>query len=177
MNTSELANGSELKSGYDLPVYGLADGSFYSIHIPALCSIISSLVSVLIVFILSFRQKNCRTFFSWTKIERFIIYLAICDGGFNISHTGDHVQYIVTQDHVRPKELCIFYGFILTEFVTAQVLMVNIVAINAFTLMYFKKNLNFGKWDYRLLSYMFGVPFVTGTASLVMDQYGPTGSL
>lgn len=64
-----------------------------------------------------------------------------------------------------------------TEFVTAQVLMVNIVAINAFTLMYYKNNLTFGKWDLKLLLHMFGLLFTTGTASLVMGQYGLAGSL
>ncbi|XP_045215013.1 uncharacterized protein LOC123565070 [Mercenaria mercenaria] len=178
-NNSSIDDGdkaAEMKSGYDLPVYGLANGTFYYIHIPALICIFSSLCCVIIVLTLSFRHRSYRTFFSWTKSERFIVYLAICDGGFNIFHSVDHLHYVIVKDHVHPKELCEFYGFTLAEFITAQNLIVNIVAINAFMLMYFHKNLNFGKRDWKLLTWTFGVPFVGATAAAISGQFGPGGS-
>ncbi|XP_053383031.1 uncharacterized protein LOC128549702 [Mercenaria mercenaria] len=165
-----------LKSGYDLPVYGLANGSFYYLHIPALFCLCCSLCCVVITLTLSFKHGNFRTFFSWTKSERLIIYLAICDGGFNIFHSMDHLHYVITKDHVRPKELCELYAFLLAEFVASQNLMVNIVAINAFTIMVFKRNINFGTYDWRLLAWTFGFPFIGATAVAVTGQLGPNGS-
>lgn len=68
------------KSGYDLPVYGLENGQFYSIHIPAITCIILSFISVVAILVASFRLQSIKTFFSWTKSERFVVYLALCDG-------------------------------------------------------------------------------------------------
>ncbi|XP_053400394.1 uncharacterized protein LOC123558079 [Mercenaria mercenaria] len=175
-STNTVSENTVLESGYDLSVYGLANGVFYYLHIPALFCISCSFCCVVISLILSFRHENYRTFFSWTKSERFIVYLALCDGGFNISHSMDHLQYVITKYHIRPKELCEFYGFLLAEFISAQNLMVNVVATNAFTLTVFKKNIDFGKYDWRLLAWTFGLPFVGATAAAVTGQLGPTGS-
>ena len=65
----------------------------------------------------------------------------------------------------------------LAEFITAQNLMVNVVAINAFLLMYFNRNLDFGKRDYRLLIWTFGIPLIGATIAAFFKQLGPTGSL
>ncbi|XP_062614359.1 uncharacterized protein LOC134276089 [Saccostrea cucullata] len=180
-NTSELkvpstnrfpSNG--IQSSYDLPVYGLENGDFYSLHIPAITCIFLSFVSVLAVIVASFKTRSM-TFFSWTKSERLVVYLALCDGLFNISHALDHTQMIVTKNHVYPKELCTFYAFMLMEFVTAQNLMVSAVALNVFILIYFSKDLNFGKYDWRLLVYTFGIPCVGGTLAAIFDKLGPNG--
>jgi hypothetical protein len=173
-NTSDSFD--KKRDGYDLPVYGLSTGTFYYLHVPALFCIVCSITCVFIAIIMSFRQKDYKAFFSWTKSERFVIYLAICDGGFNTFHSMDHMQYVITKDHVRPIELCEFYGFMLAEFVVAQILMVNVVAINAFRLMVFRKNFNFGKNDWRLLVWTFGLPFVASTVVAVTGQLGPNGS-
>lgn len=168
----------EMRSGYDLPVYGIDNGSFYYIHIPALCCIFTSFSCVVAVMILSFRRKNYKTFFSsWTKSERFIVYLAICDGGYNLFHSVDHLHYVIVKDHVRPEQLCEFYGFTLAVCIMGQNLMVNIVAINAFLLMYFEKNINFGKRDWKLLAWTFGLPFTGATIAGILGQLGPNGSL
>lgn len=163
--------------GYDLPVYGADTYLFYSLHIPALLCITASFVSAVIVLVLSYTAKNIRTFFKWTKSERFVVYLAVCDGSFNLAHFTDHFHILVTRDHVYPKPLCQFYGLMLAEFITAQNLMVNIVAINAFLLMYFNRNLNFGTKDYRLLSWTFGIPLVGAATAALLKQLGPNGSL
>ncbi|KAJ8306958.1 hypothetical protein KUTeg_015042 [Tegillarca granosa] len=121
------ADNKILKSGYDLPVTGLENCQFYNVHIPAMSCVASY-----------------KIFFSWTKSERFVMYLAVCDGLFNIAHTLDHAQIAITRSH----ELCEFYGFMLAQFITAQNLMVSIVAINAFVLIFCGKDLNFRKADW-----------------------------
>ncbi|XP_062614328.1 uncharacterized protein LOC134276060 [Saccostrea cucullata] len=168
-----LSNG--IQSSYDIPVYGLDNGDFYSIHIPAITCISLSFISVLAVIVASFKTKSIKTFFSWTKSERLVVYLALCDGLLNISHALDHTQMIVTKNHVYPKELCTFYAFMLIEFVTAQNLMVSAVAFNVFVLIYFSKDLDFGKYDWHLLLYTFGIPCVGGTLAAIFDKLGPNG--
>lgn len=168
---------SVAKSGYDLPVYGLENGQFYSIHIPAITCIILSFLSAAAIVIASFRLQSIKTFFSWTKSERFVVYLALCDGLFNIAHSMDHTHIVLTRNHVYPKELCEFYGFMLAEFITAQNLLVNIVALNVFVLIYFRKDLDFGTYDWRLLLYTFGLPCVGGTLAAYFDTLGPNGTL
>ena len=165
------------RSGYDLAVYGLENGQFYSIHIPAITCIVLSFTSAIAIIIASFRLQNIKTFFSWTKSERFVVYLALCDGLFNIAHSLDHTHIVITRNHVYPKELCEFYGFMLAEFITAQNLMVNVVALNVFVLIYFKKDLNFGAYDCRLLLYTFGLPGVGGAMAAYFGTFGPHGTL
>lgn len=171
------ASSAILKNGYDLPVTGLDNGQFYYIHIPAMTCIGLSFFSACAVLIFSFRMQSYKMFFSWTKSERFVVYLAVCDGIFNIAHTLDHAQIAITKNHVYPKELCEFYGFMLAQFITAQNLMVNIVAINAFILIFCNKDLNFGKADWKLLIWTFGTPFLGATIAGVSGQLGPNGAL
>lgn len=176
-SAKSLPSSDGAKSGYDLPVYGLENGQFYSIHIPAITCIILSFISVVAILVASFRLQSIKTFFSWTKSERFVVYLALCDGLFNVAHSMDHTHIVLTRNHVYPKELCEFYGFMLAEFITAQNLMVNVVALNVFVLIYFKKDLNFGAYDYRLLLYTFGLPCAGGSVAAYFGTLGPNGTL
>jgi hypothetical protein len=163
--------------GYSLPVYGLADGTFYNIHVPAMTCICISFISALSVISYSFYHQKISTFFKWTKSERFVVYMALCDALFNMAHFSDHFHIAVTKTMPYPKSLCAFYGFMLAEFITAQSLMVNIVAINVFILIFYRKHLNFGRCDYRLLVYIFGVPGLGATIAAAAGQLGPNGSL
>lgn len=169
-----------MEDGYSLPVYGLDDGTFYAIHVCALVCISLSLISAVMVIFLSFYEnrnsdRGGKSFFLWTKSDRFVVYMAVSDAMFNIFHSADHIQIIVTKDHVRPKSLCRFYGFVLVEFVFAQTLMINVVAVNAFALIRCKYNFQYGKWDWKLLSWTFGCPFVMAVCLVVTKQLGPTG--
>lgn len=173
MNQSEVIK----NSGYDLPVYGLDNGQFFVIHVPALVCIFLSLICASTVLILSFKKRRSKSFFSWSKSERFVVYMAICDGTFNIAHSFDHLHIVISQNHVYPRELCELYAFMLVEFITAQNLMVNVVAINAFVLIYFNRNIDFGKYDWKLLVWIFGVPFIGVTCAAFSGQLGPAGAL
>ena len=178
-NTMEYAlNTDEEKDGYSIPLYGYENGSFYYIHIPAILCIVTSFTCATIAIVLSFRRRGYRSFFrAWSKSEKFVVYLAICDGLFNVSHFTDHMYIVIAHEMVKPKQLCEFYGFILTVFSSAQILMVNIVAINAFMLIYFEKKLNFGRYDWKLLLWTFGLPFLGATIAGIAGQLGPNGTL
>ena len=164
---SSNSNGT-LQNGYDLPVKGLDNGFFYPIHISALIAISASFFCAVAVLIISFRKPS--PFFNRPKNERFVVYLAVCDGMFNVFHSMDHLQYLITLSHPRPAAVCAFYSYMMFTFVMSQMICVNVIAINAFFLMYFGKNLNFGKWDYRLLICMFGVPLSILTVSAILGK-------
>ncbi|XP_057309182.1 uncharacterized protein LOC130647366 [Hydractinia symbiolongicarpus] len=164
------------ESRYDLALYGLDNGQFYAIHIPALTCIFLSLITAILVLYFSFKHQRISTFFTWTKSERFVVYLAICDALFNICHSMDHLHIVIKKDHVYPKALCEFYGIMLAEFITAQNLMVNVVSINAFVLIYFRKKLEFGKYDWKLLLWMFGTPAIGSMIDLGTGSMGPNGT-
>lgn len=162
--------------GYHLPIYGLANGEFYNIHIPAICIIFTSLLCAIITLIVSLKGNTLHTFYKKRKSERFVVYLALSDGLFNACHSLDHLHIIITKNHVYPKKLCVFYGFMLTEFITAQNLMVNVIAINAFVRVYFRKNMDFGKYDWKFLTWSFGLPFVGATVCAALGVMGPNGT-
>ena len=169
---------SVLRNGYDLPVYGLDNGLFYALHIPAIVCIFLSLICASSTIILAFRRHyGVRSFFSWTKCDRFVVYLAICDGLFNLAHGSDHADVLITKNHVYPETLCHFYGFVTNTFVSAQNLLVAIIAVNVFVLMFFQKKPNFGRCDWRLLSFIFGVPVCISGVLWYLGKFGPNGML
>ena len=176
-----LVNGTEISqekgNGYDTELYGLNNGRFLAIHVPALICIFLSLISAVVVIVTSFTHQKISTYFSWTKSERFVVYIAICDGLFNVCHSMDHLHILVTKNHVYPPALCSFYGFMLAEMITAQNLLVNVVSINAYLIVYFRKNIDFGKYDWKLLIWMYGVPCVAGLIAVSSDTMGPNGVL
>lgn len=168
----------EMKDGYDLQVTGLDSGLFYSLHIPALSCMACSFICAVTAIILSFKTKSYKDFFtSWNKGDRFIVYMAILDGSFNVSHSLDHMHYVIALDHVRPKGLCQFYAFVNVVCINGQNLMVNIVAVNAFMLMYFDKNLDFGKADWKLLTWTISLPSVGATVAQLTGTLGTNGLL
>ncbi|XP_037082309.1 uncharacterized protein LOC119102964 [Pollicipes pollicipes] len=172
-------NATRPQSGYDLPVYGLAEGLLYSIHVPALFCIALSLVCVVCTIAWS---VHCNwtvgrvRFFHWTQGERNIVYLAVCDGGFNLVHLFDHAQYLWYADHVRPAWLCSLYSFVISEFIAAQHLLVNLIAVSACVTIHRERTVRFGRCDWKLLAYTFGGSLVLDVLCLAVGAYGPTGS-
>ena len=177
---TNITSNSTAKSGYELPIVGLrlSEGQFLSLHIPAIVCILCGLVgSGIVIYRSSFSNfsRNRKRFFKRSKSERFVIYIALCDACFNVFHLMDHIHVIITRYHVHPKYLCVFYAATILEFICAQLLMVNIVAINIFVLIYFGKDINFGRYDWRILLWMFGFPFLIVILAISLDILGPNG--
>ncbi|XP_061174420.1 uncharacterized protein LOC133183482 [Saccostrea echinata] len=165
-------------SRYNIPVIGLGTPYFYLIHILTLFCTICSITSAVIILVISFRSKTARTFFkSWSKCERFIVYLALCDGFPSLVAFMDHIQVTIAKDHVHPIELCEFYGFIIFLFCAAQMLLVSLIAINTFALMEFRKNTDLGKCDWKLHFLIFGFPFFGCLGVTFADDIGPMGAM
>ncbi|WAR27560.1 hypothetical protein MAR_013264, partial [Mya arenaria] len=164
--------------GYDFPVYGLDNGLFYALHIPSLLCTAVSFVSVIITLVLLLRTRNFRRFFTaWTKSERFIVYMALCDGIYNMFHFATHTHVSAVRGPVYPRSVCVLYAFGMVVFITAQSLLANVIAMNAFALMFLDKNLNLGKFDWRLIAWVYGVPVVGTSLAAIGNQLGPTGAV
>ena len=176
--TDISAHSSILRDGYDLPVFGLDNGEFYVLHISAIVCICLSLTCATSSIVLVFRRhRQAQSFFSWRNYDRFVVYLALCDGLFNLAHVSDHTHVLITKNHVFPKELCQFYGLVNFTFITAQNLLVAIISVHVFVLMFFKKKPNFGRCDWRLLSFIFGVPVCISGVLWYLGKFGPNGML
>lgn len=159
------------------PIFGVLDDRFLVIHSTALVFIGFSFGCAGLVILTSFKNKRNTNFFnSWSKCERFVVYMAVCDTLLHLVHFTDHVHMLVNRDHVYPIQLCEFYGFVLYEFTVAQSLLILIIATNAFLLIKFKVNLNYGLRDWRLISVVLGVPFLICVILAVFKQLGPTGT-
>ena len=55
--------------GYSLPVYGLADGTFYNLHIPALTCICLSFMCATASIVYSFYHQHYSTFLTGQKVK------------------------------------------------------------------------------------------------------------
>lgn len=161
---------------YMIPVVGLGTANFYRIHYLAITCLVCSFISVIAILAVSFRSKKVRSFYnSWTKCERFVVYMALCDGFYSVVHLMDHIQVTITQSHVHPLELCEVYGFVIFMFASAQMLLTSLIAINAFVLIKFGKNVNLGRYDWKLLLLTYGVPFIECLGIILAGDMGPTG--
>ncbi|WAR16845.1 hypothetical protein MAR_031439 [Mya arenaria] len=163
-----------LNDGYDVPLVGLDNGMFYFIQIPAVVCLVMSFICALSTIISSFWSHPAGEFYArWTRGERLVVYMSICDLLSSISLLVNHLQVLITKMHARPKGLCAFFGVITTEFMLAQILMVNVVAINIFAMMFFNTKISFGKFDSGILVWSFGVPFIGALIAALLEQFGP----
>ena len=170
---SNLSENVAPQNGYDLPVYGLHTSLFYGLHIPSIICLTVSFMCAITALVVSFRRHRNHSFFNWTPCDRFIVFLAICDGALNLPHCADHLQVAITKEHIYPAELCKFYGFMVAVFASAQNILVGIIAINIFAMMYFHKKLYFGKFDWILLAVVYGIPIAGGITAWYSGYLGP----
>lgn len=162
---------------YQVNIFWVQDYRFIVLHCTALVFIGLSFICAGFVIITSFKNKGKLNFFvSWSKCERFVIYTATCDILLHIVHCTDHIHMLATRDHVHPIELCEFYSFILYEFTFAQSSLVFTIALNAFLLIKFRIKMNYGARDWRLISLVFGMPFIICIFLVIFKQFGPTGT-
>ena len=78
--------------------------------------------------------------------------------------------FIIMTSALRPNIIFVILFY-------PQILLVNITAINAFTLVYRRRALEFGVGDRRLLLYVYGVPCVLAVCLAAAGQLGPSGAL
>ena len=157
----------------DVPVFGLPGYVFDLIHIAALASLAVSVffsVGVLVPF-----AFGCRPFFQRSIGERLVFYLAVADVGQGISHSLDHSYMMATRYH-PPDVFCAIFAFFLGEFTMAQSLIVCFTAVNAFILVVKEVKVSLGKYDWRLLAAVFGLPAAGLVPAASLGMLGQSGA-
>ncbi|CAH1801711.1 unnamed protein product [Owenia fusiformis] len=160
-----------------LPVFGQPGAWFWIIHIGAASSLFISISFSfsLVVYLGVMGKRRNRSFWTWKLPERLVIYLALCDLLWSISHSIDHYLMIILYDHV-PDLLCIILGFLLNELIFMQAIVVIFTAINAFVLVVKNKKLPLGRYDWRLLAISILMPAAIGFVFVYFDLLGPSGA-
>lgn len=172
----QTKNTTFAKNGYDIPVFGVGYSCFYAIHVTAMCCLILSLISAIAVIFALFNSKNKTSFMKWPKHERFLVYRCICNSVYCGLHMLDHLQIVIAQDHVRPPGLCKLYATILINACMCESSFSLISALNAFLSIAFRKNVDFGQRDWKLLVNVCVIaPFSLALMVSLMDVLGPTG--
>ena len=161
-----------------VPVYGF-DGSrpgtmFYVLHIVALTILsISALVNVgLLIYLV--KIKTNKNIFRWPIGERLVAYLAITHMFFGVVHIWDHAYMLAVEYH-PPLTICMVFGFFVQSFGFAQTMIVLFTALNAFVMIVKEKKIPVGRYDWGLLLYAFGIPFIVGFIGLGVPFLGPAG--
>ena len=113
--------------------------------------------------------------FSSITGERLVVYLALCDLLFSISHTLDHSYMTAIVGHPPDLACAIMAGFLL-EFVTSQLLLVTIIATNAFLMVVKERRIHVGKYDWKLLLGCFGTPALLCVGTYSLRILGPSGA-
>ena len=168
-----MSNGTNVSSP-SLPVMGLPGNMFYVIHFTAIVSLTTSvLFSAGVLTYVGLTKKV--PFFKQTIGERLTVYLAFCDLVFSNSHILDHGYMLAILDHV-PDDVCIFFAFMLVWTLNAQALLVVLIAILAFVMVVRGKRIKFGRYDWKLLVYAFGVPLVPAASFSIARWLGPSGA-
>ena len=174
-----------------IPLLGYPGPVFWIIHVSAVvCLTTSTLVSItLICFLcvscqLKDREPDStqitdgktpsdvktkavqqgKSFKKWNIGERLVIYLALTDMSFEVSHIMDHAYVMYAR--INPTDLaCASFGFMLTEFVFAQWIIVLYTALSVCCLIVFNKKLHLGRLDWRLITVAFGSPMIIGAVA------------
>ena len=187
----------------EMPLYGYPGVLFYAIQATALlCLSLSTLFClVLISFLCLFRKIKERhslnaindqanpaltkaqvhsilsnhTFKNWRTGDRLVIYLAIADLSYSVSHIVDKAYYAYAEAN-PPDTLCTVVGFFYQEFMFAQWIIIVFTAVNACCLVVFNKRLHLGRSDWKLLVVAFGTPAVNGTIAISLGLLGQSGA-
>ena len=87
----------------------------------------------------------------------------------------DHMYMLVHQTHV-PKVACGIFAFLLGEFMSAQSAVVIFTALNAVLLVIFRIKVELGRFDWRLLVSVFGMPCIMYVAVASEGMLGSNGA-
>ncbi|CAG2230194.1 unnamed protein product [Mytilus edulis] len=126
-----------------------------------------SIAACVLVIIFAFK-KNEKTFFKWKRAQRFVVVTSICDilfygvqlifnihvSVFNIHVSAPGLQYQL------PPAICSIYAVFLLEFAYAQGILSIIAAASACFYILKQEELDLGKYDWKMFSFMFVFPAI-----------------
>ncbi|ELT88208.1 hypothetical protein CAPTEDRAFT_186432 [Capitella teleta] len=156
-------------------VYGLPGNNFYYLHGTALFSLTTSLAASSFVLVYMFVLTSKVKLHSRPIGERLVVYLAIYDLCFCVTHSLDHGYMLAVVDN-PPDQLCLLFGFLLQTAIMAQAFLVLFTAVNAMVMVVMERKLYLGNRDWRLFAITIGLPVCIGIAGVSVPFLGPTGS-
>ena len=150
------------------------DTLFYIIHYTAICSLSISILASIGTLI--YQQKSTTTKYFWKRKlgERLVVYLAITDLVYSVSHTCDHVLSLIYSG-IPPVIPCVIFAFSLLEMILAQNMVVFMTAISLCLLVSCNRKVSFGVYDMGLLSLSYGVPAIMCIICAAYGFFGSTG--
>lgn len=126
------------------------------------------------VFLIAYGLRHM-SIFRKKVTNRFPIYIAFADMVFGVTHFCDHLTILKT--HRFPGNgACLFYAWALEFFMLAT--MMNVLAIGVYCLMLLSrgKQIDLGRYDWKLLSLTYGCPFLFSLLPFITDDYGHDGA-
>jgi len=120
-------------------------------------------------------KKTRASFWKWNVGERFVIYLGACDLCQGVSHFLDHGYMLYAKDN-PPDRICAVFAFFLHEFTFAQWFVILASAVSASSLVVFGRKMSLGRFDWRLLAFVLGVPTLLGVITLSLGLLGANGA-
>ena len=174
-NSTNMTNETVMEEVSQIVVIGWPSYEFYLIHGTGLVFLAVSIIFSCGVLAYMLRPGRTISFYSELIGERLVVYLAICDLLYSVSHSMDHVAMTILKEH-PPEIVCTIFGAILNEFAMAQSLMITYVAANAFSMVVMERKINTGVYDWRLLVAVFGIPAAGVVVIGSFGFYGPSGA-
>ncbi|CAG2195863.1 unnamed protein product [Mytilus edulis] len=118
-------------------------------------------ISVCVLVIILAFKKNGKTFFKWKRAQRFVVMTSTCD----ILFYGVQLIYninvpLFALQYQPPTAICSIYTVFLLEFAYAQGNLSIIVAVSAFFYILKQEELDLGKYDWKMFSFMFVFPAI-----------------
>ena len=142
------------------------------LHAIASTSLTSSvLISVLNIYTL-YRTKHFRHFWRRPLLERIILYMAVSDIIYSCTHMLDHL-YLIVQWVLPEGPFCAILSFNMVTFSLAQIVLVLLASINAYSMTVHSRRLYLGHYDAVVFIVALVIPLILGTVAAGSGLFGP----
>ena len=148
------------------------DWLYWTMHVIALIALFVSMLCSVIVIIWQQKTASHREVFKRKLGERLVVYLAVTDLLFSMSHFSDHTLIIIWRGYRPPIIPCIVFASSLLGTIFAQNLLVFVTALSCCILVTCNKKISFGPYDVGLLFISYVLPGVIIIYAIVRDYLG-----
>ncbi|CAC5422977.1 unnamed protein product [Mytilus coruscus] len=169
-----MENKTVIENGYDVPFVGDETNAGFYIGILNFILMISSCIAGLVTVTFSFKY-NKKRFMKWRYVDRFIVYKALNDMLYYFSPLCYTVHVTLEKVNYPVPAFCTMYAIISNVFGLSQALLTVTIAVTAFVLVYFNKQLTIGPRDCYLYIIVLIVPAAMFTVLGIFQQLGPNG--
>ena len=132
------------------------------------CSVITC-----VIVMITLLKSSSGNFFKWSVVNRFSMYNAVGDLLFYIAQIAYGTHHAVVDRLYKrfPSGWsCSVHAISILEFAYAQIFLSIAMSVYVFYLVYSNRHISFGKYDYRLLLLVFGMPLSVLVTAAYYDQ-------